>query len=132
MALASGHASPPRGSPVRAMSPAEFSWTLAPERARVRVRLEGELDLSTAATFHEAVLDLMESGWAASLVDLGGLTFMASSGLRAAFELDSEASRRGIALRLTGATEDIRRLFALTGLSRQLNVAPHTNGHAGG
>jgi anti-sigma B factor antagonist len=114
------------------MSPTEFSWTLTPERALVRVRLEGELDLSTAATFHEAVLDLMESGWSTILVDLGGLTFMDSSGLRAAFELDSEASRRGIALRLTGATEDIRRLFALTGLSRQLNVAPNTNGHVSG
>jgi anti-sigma B factor antagonist len=92
------------------------------------VLLEGELDLSTAATFHHAVLDLMETGWTAILVDLGGLTFMDSSGLRTAFELDSEASRRGIALQLTGATEDIRRLFSLTGLSRRLDVAPHTNG----
>jgi anti-sigma B factor antagonist len=112
------------------MSPAELSWTLSPERARVRVRLEGELDLATAETFHDAVLDLMEGGWSMILVDLGGLTFMDSSGLRTTFELDSEASRRGIALRLTGATEDIRRLFALTGLSRQLDVAPYTNGHS--
>jgi anti-sigma B factor antagonist len=112
------------------MSPAELHCRLSPERARVRVRLEGELDLSTAATFQEAVLDLMETGWSTILVDLGGLTFMDSSGLRTAFELDTEASRRGIALRLTGATEEVRRLFALTGLSRQLDVAPHTNGHA--
>jgi hypothetical protein len=53
------------------MSPAELRWTLSPERARVRVRLERELDLSTAATFQEAVLDLMESGWSTILVDLG-------------------------------------------------------------
>ena len=111
------------------MSQAELRWSLSPERARVRVRLEGELDLSTAATFQGAVLELMESGWSDILVDLGGLTFMDSSGLRTAFELDNEASRRGIALQLTGATEDIRRLFSLTGLSRRLNVAPHTNGH---
>jgi anti-sigma B factor antagonist len=113
------------------MSPAELRWTLAPERARVRVRLEGELDLSTAATFQGAVMDLMESGWSSILVDLGGLTFMDSSGLRTTFELDTEASRRGVALQLTGATEDIRRLFSLTGLSRRLNVAPHTNGRPG-
>jgi anti-sigma B factor antagonist len=111
------------------VNPAELRWTLSPERARVRLRLEGELDLSTAATFQDAVLDLMESGWSSILVDLGGLTFMDSSGLRTAFELDTEASRRGVALQLTGATEDIRRLFSLTGLSRRLNVAPHTNGH---
>jgi anti-sigma B factor antagonist len=111
------------------MSPAELRWTLSPERARVRVRLEGELDLSTAATFQDAVMDLMESGWSTILVDLGGLTFMDSSGLRTAFELDTEASRRGIALQLTGATADVRRLFSLTGLSRRLNVAPYTNGH---
>jgi anti-sigma B factor antagonist len=111
------------------MSPAELRWTLSPERARVRVRLEGELDLATAATFQEAVLDLMESGWSTILVDLGGLTFMDSSGLRTAFDLDTEATRRGIALRLTGASDDIRRLFSSTGLSRQLDVGPHTNGH---
>ena len=111
------------------MSPAELRWTLAPERARVRVRLEGELDLSTAATFHAAVLNLMDDGWSTILVDLGGLTFMDSSGLRTAFELDGAASERGIALRLTGANEDVRRLFTLTGLSRRLHVAPGTNGH---
>ena len=111
------------------MSPADLRWTLDPERARVRVRLEGELDLSTAATFQDAVLELMESGWSSIVVDLGGLTFMDSSGLRTAFALDTEASRRGVALQLTGATEDVRRLFALTGLSRRLNFAPHTNGH---
>jgi anti-sigma B factor antagonist len=112
------------------MSPADLRWTLAPERAQVRVRLEGELDLSTAATFQDAVMELMENGWSSIVVDLGGLTFMDSSGLRTAFELDTEASRRGIALQLTGASEDIRRLFALTGLSRRLNFAPHTNGYA--
>ena len=111
------------------MSPADLRWTLSPERARVRVRLEGELDLSTAATFQHAVIELMESGWSSILVDLGGLTFMDSSGLRTAFELDDEASRRGIALQLTGATDEIRRLFTLTGLSARLNVAPYTNGH---
>jgi anti-sigma B factor antagonist len=111
------------------MSPADLRWTLSPERARVRVRLEGELDLSTAATLQDAVLELMDNGWSTILVDLGGLTFMDSSGLRMAFELDTEAGRRGIALQLTGATENVRRLFSLTGLSRRLNMAPGTNGH---
>jgi anti-sigma B factor antagonist len=91
--------------------------------------LEGELDLSTAATFHDAVAELMEDGWTSIVVDLAGLSFMDSSGLRAAFELDTEATRRGVALRLTGATEQVLRLFAMTGLSRQLDVAPNTNGH---
>jgi anti-anti-sigma factor len=54
---------------------------------------------------------------------------MDSSGLRTAFELDTEASRRGVVLQLTSATEDVRRLFSLTGLSRRLNAAPATNGH---
>jgi anti-sigma B factor antagonist len=111
------------------MTPAEFRWTLSPERALVRVCLEGELDLSTAATFHDAVAELMEDGWTSIVVDLAGLTFMDSSGLRATFELDTEATRRGIALRLTGATDQIQRLFAMTGLSRQLDMAPGTNGH---
>jgi anti-anti-sigma regulatory factor len=47
------------------------------------------------------VLELMDNGWSTNLVDLGGLTFMDSSGLRMAFELDTEAGRRGIALQLT-------------------------------
>src|SRR5262249_20400944 len=111
------------------MSPAEFRWSLSPERARVRVCLEGELDLSTAATYQNAVLELMENGWTTILIDLGGLTFMDSSGLRATFELDREAARRGAALRLPGANGDVQRLFALTGLSRQLDVPPGTNGH---
>ena len=112
------------------MSPAELRWTLSPERAQVRVRLEGELDLSTAATYQDAVSELMENGWSAIIVDLEGLTFMDSSGLRATFELDAAATRRGVTLRLIGASSDIQRLFTLTGLSARLDVAPHTNGHA--
>jgi len=111
------------------MSPAEFRWTLSPERARVRVCLEGELDLSTAATYQSAVLELMENGWTTIVIDLARLTFMDSSGLRSTFDLDREAARRGVALRLIGANAEVQRLFALTGLSRQLDVAPHTNGH---
>jgi anti-anti-sigma factor len=111
------------------MSPADFRWTLSPERAWVRMRLEGELDLSTAATFHDAVSELIEDGWTSIVVDLSGLSFMDSSGLRATFELDGEATRRGVALRLTGASDQVQRLFAMTGLSRQLDMAPGTNGH---
>jgi anti-anti-sigma factor len=111
------------------MTTADFRWTLSPECARVRMRLEGELDLSTAAAFHDAVSGLIEDGWTNIVVDLTEVTFMDSSGLRAAFELDSEATRRGVALRLTGATDQVQRLFAMTGLSRQLDMAPATNGH---
>jgi anti-anti-sigma factor len=97
----------------------------------VRMCVEGELDLSTAATFHEAVCDLMDTGSTRILLDLGGLTFMDSSGLRTTFELDGEASRRGIALRLTGASDQVQRLFALTGLGRDLDLGSSTNGHPG-
>jgi anti-sigma B factor antagonist len=111
------------------MSSADFRWKLSPERAWVRMCLEGELDLSTAATFHDAVAELMEDGWTSIVVDLTGVTFMDSSGLRTTFELDTEATRRGVALRLTGATDQVQRLFSMTGLSRRLDMAPHTNGH---
>ena len=111
------------------MSPPDFRWTLSPERAWVRMCLEGELDLSTAATFHDAVFELMADGWTSIVVDLTGVSFMDSSGLRATFELDTEATQRGVALRLTGATDQVQRLFAMTGLSRQLDMAPGTNGH---
>jgi anti-sigma B factor antagonist len=111
------------------MTPPDFRWTLSPERAWVRICLEGELDLSTAATFHDAVSALIEDGWTSIVVDLSGLSFMDSSGLRATFELDGEATRRGVTLRLTGASDQVQRLFAMTGLSRQLDMAPGTNGH---
>jgi anti-sigma B factor antagonist len=91
----------------------------------VRVVIEGELDISVSEAVSARLAQLVSSQ-APVRLDLSGVEFMDSSGLRAivvavrsggqlgnaAVEIDPEVSHQ------------IRRLFALVGLSQLLGVPP--------
>ncbi|NJP35534.1 STAS domain-containing protein [Micromonospora thermarum] len=85
-----------------------------------RLRLSGELDLSTAAELN-AVLDrLAAAGAHRFLVDLSDLTFCDSTGIAAFVRADNRAAARGGWLRLTGATGRVHRVLQVTGLAEVL------------
>ena len=62
-------------------TPAPFDVTVEQQDARVLLRATGELDLSTVPTLERA-LAALDDGAPAGVLDLSGVTFMDSSGLR--------------------------------------------------
>jgi anti-anti-sigma factor len=82
------------------------------------VRLTGELDLSSVPEFYERISELANGG--RLVLDLSGLTFLDSSGLRALLQLSQQAKDEGFELALVRPSEVVERLLELTGVDRQL------------
>lgn len=90
------------------------------------LRLTGELDLSTAQTLIEAAeATLVERALAPGkgdlLLDLSGLSFMDSSGLRALIAVASQLESQGKLVLVSPGTM-VLRLFELTGMANLPNL----------
>ena len=88
-----------------------------------RVALSGEFDLAGAGAFEAEMLRVEATDAGAIVVDLGGLAFIDSTGLRlllAAHERSAADSRR---LVLRRGSAKVQRVFAITGLEGLLPFA---------
>jgi anti-sigma B factor antagonist len=89
----------------------------------VVLRLEGELDLASADEVSRR-LDALRAVGDATVLDLDGLAFMDSSGLRVVLEA-AEAARTGPwAFTITPGSDQVRRLFVAAGITEWLPIAP--------
>jgi anti-anti-sigma factor len=80
-----------------------------------RVALHGELDLASAHQMEERLASIDEQGPSLLVVDLGGLIFIDSSGLRVLLLADARARERGYELVLLPGQEPVQRVFEMTG-----------------
>ncbi len=79
------------------------------------VAATGELDAASATTLSEALASAKEQ--APSLVlDLAGVTFIDSSGLRVIAAEHVASTGDGRSFRIVGASDRVRRIFEMTGL----------------
>jgi anti-sigma B factor antagonist len=85
-----------------------------PGGARI-VRVHGELDIATAGDLERAVLRPREPGDQVVL-DLGGLRFMDSTGLRVLMRARSEAKAGRWDLYLHNVPPNVQRLFSISGV----------------
>ena len=98
-----------------------FRCDVESHRETVRVRPVGELDLATVDVVEEQLSDLRAAGFAAMTLDLRGLRFIDSTGLRMILLWDMRARVDGFAFRLIAGPPAIQRLFDLTGTTVQLD-----------
>lgn len=85
----------------------------------------GELDLDSAHRVEEALAGLREEGLDDLVLDLRGLTFMDSTGLRLVIRWDTAAKEGGFRFAVVPGEEVVQRVFRLTGMDEHLTlVAP--------
>jgi anti-sigma B factor antagonist len=88
----------------------------------VRLRLAGELDVATAPLAEDA-LRTAEAGAPLRLaLDLGGLTFMDSTGLRLVMAADLRAKEAGRRLLVVRGPDAVQRVFQLTGVDERIEL----------
>lgn len=75
----------------------------------------GEIDVATAPEIEERLLAAIAGGSEVTL-DLAGVTFIDSSGLRALVTARQAAADAGLAFRLAGRSAAVDRLLQVTGL----------------
>jgi anti-sigma B factor antagonist len=81
------------------------------------VAVQGELDIATAPVLQREVEPLWAGRVNVLTVDLEGVDFMDSSGLRALNELRTLADERDVSFALFGVQPRVRRVLDLTGMA---------------
>lgn len=100
-----------------------FSVSTERSDSSARVVLTGELDIGTAGEAEQEIVAVETEGGASTLVlDLGGLTFMDSTGLRMLVAADARAREAGRRLAIVKGPEAVQRVIELTGLDGKLDL----------
>ena len=99
---------------------ASLRCEVVPERDAVHVRPIGSLDLATVAVLDDQLKELREAGFGRLIVDLGGLRFMDSTGLRLALRWHAAAQQDGFDIGFAPGPPVVQRVFELTGMSEHV------------
>jgi anti-anti-sigma factor len=97
-----------------------FTCKVTPERDHVIVAPRGELDMATVGIVDQELRQLHEAGFRSIVLDLGGLTFMDSSGLHLVVRWAAEASKDGFVFELEPGSPMVQRIFELSALTDEL------------
>lgn len=95
---------------------------LRKEADRTVVKLDGELDMANApllqATIEDPELDTTKT----VVLDLQGLTFLDSTGLRIILAAREQCWRRGQEFAVTPGSQQVQRLLSVTGVGEHLRT----------
>jgi anti-sigma B factor antagonist len=90
----------------------------------VTARLTGELDMASEQYFLEALRLILQNRPSALCVDLSGVTFIDSSGIRVLLQSRILATSIGAEFRCANPTDQARRVFDIVQVGEFLGVAP--------
>jgi anti-sigma B factor antagonist len=103
--------------------PEPFRCETARDASTAWVRPFGELDLDTAHEVDEQLTSARADGADRLVLDLRGLTFMDSTGLRLVIRWDTAGRDQGFAFAIVPGVDVVQRVFQLTGMDAHLSVA---------
>jgi len=88
----------------------------------VKLVLRGELDLSTVAKVEEELRRAEAAEPPVLVMDLAGLTFLDSTGLRLIVTADQRARDQGRRLTVVKGPDTVQRVFSITRLDERLEM----------
>ena len=88
----------------------------------VQLALKGELDLSTIEKVEQELSRAEEGGHRLIVLDLSGLTFLDSTGLRTIVTADQRARRSGRRIVILKGPATVHRVFTITRLDERLEM----------
>lgn len=101
---------------------ADLSIETRVDRDVALIALTGEFDLAGVQKFEGELSKLEAENPGVVVVDLGGLSFMDSSGLRALVMADQRASKAGRRLAIVPGPPTVKRVFEITQLDERLDL----------
>jgi anti-anti-sigma factor len=99
-----------------------FSIRIEQDSGTVHVVLEGELDIATTPRADAELRRLEGEGASVIVLDLRGLTFMDSTGLRLLVAADARAREAGHRLAIVRGPGPVHRVLEITGLHTRLDL----------
>jgi len=84
--------------------------------------LSGRLNQTSADTLHAAAMEAAEAAEKGLIVDMGGVDFIASVGIRALIRPSQSMAMKGGKLAIANLNPQMSEFFGLTGLDRMFSV----------
>jgi anti-sigma B factor antagonist len=97
-----------------------ITFSIEEAAGRAVVALEGELDIAAVAEIEPELERLERGGLSALVLDLRGVTFLDSSGIRMILAADARARAQARRLVVVPGPEPVHRVFELALLDRRL------------
>jgi anti-anti-sigma factor len=105
----------------------DFSFETTERDGEYRVALLGDCDLASEARLDAALDEVQSRGPVRLVIDLRGLRFIDSSGLRVILRARERSLATGGALELIRGSEPVHRVFALTRLDHEFTFVELTD-----
>lgn len=86
------------------------------------IALEGRMDAGNAGEFDEAFGAVLENKPACLVINLGGLEYISSAGLRSVLTLIKKAKAGGTALKFCAMQPMVTEVFKVSGFSAMLSI----------
>jgi anti-anti-sigma factor len=99
-----------------------FAIRIDQDAGAVLVQLEGELDIATTPKVDGELRRIESDGAGVIVLDLRGLTFMDSTGLRLLVTADARAREGGHRLAIVRGPGPVHRVLEITGLHNRLDL----------
>jgi anti-sigma B factor antagonist len=103
-----------------------FRCEVDPDRASVRVRPVGELDLATVPLVDAQLSELVAAGFTSLVLDLRQLRFLDSTGVRLLLSWDAQSRADGFDLTVIPGPAPVQRVMDVAGVAELLPFAPLT------
>jgi len=97
-----------------------LGWTIERQRGLTTVTLSGELDMASAEDFGAELQRLFDEG-SVLVVDLAGLDFMDSTGLRLFGKMKLQSDKDGTRFLLGRISAPVRRVLHVSGLTEHFD-----------
>ena len=99
----------------------EISTTI--HESYVIAQVEGEVDAYTARELNNTLMDLLGQGHRRIVIDVAGMTFISSAGIRAILFAHREAVQLDAEIRLVGPQDQVQRTFKIVGFFELFQIS---------
>jgi anti-sigma B factor antagonist len=99
-----------------------FDLEITEQPSGATALIRGEIDMSTVDELHGRLKPTLEKSPDRLVLDLTGVTFLDSSGLRLVMRIDAELKGDGRGLVVITGSPRVARVFELTGAAEQLDI----------
>jgi len=103
-------------------APAETNPSVVRRAGSTIVRLQGNLDFTTAPAVRERLRDLLSASAKLLVIDLSGVSSSDTAGLAVLIGTQRRARARGITVRLAAPSLQVAELLRVTGLDSSLTI----------
>lgn len=88
------------------------------------IQAENRLDMANAQDFHDQLDGAIQASERSVVIDMEGLTYISSAGLRVILQMVRKMQRQDAQLALCSLSKEVMQVFTTSGIGQLVNIQP--------